>query len=68
MFLETYNQKPMDFSSRKQEYVETVGHSIACGYPLAVERLKRLEKKEKQVNFLRPSARERSKNNQLHSR
>ena len=44
-----------------------MGHSMACGSPLAVERLKRLEKKEKQANFLRAAARERSKNNQLHS-
>ena len=26
-----------------------MGHSMACGSPLAVERLKRLEKKEKTV-------------------
>lgn len=47
--------------------VEIMDQSIACGSPLAVERLKRLEKSEKQANFLRPAAREGSKNNQLHS-
>ena len=41
--------------------------TLACGSPLAIERQIRLEKMEKRANFLRPDAREESKNNQLHS-